>query len=338
MVLADVTETDLDTERRTATETEPRLTFHGVDVGLLEGDEDLVGLLLEATATDREESADGSQLDPDVDVDANPDLRDGDVLVVSSKVVSLAEGRYVDLEAVPVSPRAERVADVTGIDPREVELILRESTVLGAIPIAEIGPGVHRLVDHAVDPEAASEALESLPALLVTLRNGQLCTNAGIDLSNSPGESATLLPTDPNASARRLREEIRDRAGIEVAVIVADSELSHRGGSVDVAIGCAGIDPLDSNFGATDLFGTPKLGGVDLQTDELAAASALLSGQAAERTPIVVARGLEYEVDEDAAIETDLDLIRSGFWPTLKRTVQVNVARALPVRLPFGSR
>ncbi|WP_174811873.1 coenzyme F420-0:L-glutamate ligase [Salinadaptatus halalkaliphilus] len=295
-----------------------------------------MGLLLEATATDREGSGDGPELAPDVDVKANPTLRDGDILVISSKVVSLAEGRYVDLEAVPVSSRADRIADVTGIDPREVELILRESTVLGAIPIADIGPGVDRLEDHAVDPEAASAALESLPSLLVTFWNGRFCTNAGIDLSNSPGESATLLPADPNASARRIREEIRDRAGIEVAVIVADSELSYRGGSVDVAIGCAGIDPVDSNFGATDLFGTPKLGGVDLQADELAAASALLSGQAAERTPIVVARGLDYEVDDDVAVGTDSDLIRGGLWPVLKRTIQVKIADTVPIRVPFG--
>jgi len=303
------------------------ITYHGVDVGLLEGDEDLVGLLLAATGHDDGESSD---LDNDVDRESNPQLRDDDILIVSSKVVSLAEGRYVDLESVPVSDRAERIADVTGIDPREVELIVRESTVLGAIPVADISVGVDRLETHAADPESADEALETLPSLLVTSWKGRLCTNAGIDLSNTPGETATLLPADPNASARRIRETIWDRTGMEVAVVIADSEVSHRGGSVDVAIGCAGIDPIDSNFGAADLFGNPKLGGVDLIADELAAASALLSGQAAERTPIVVARGLEYDVDEDAAVETDAELVRNGVWLALKRTVQVKIAEKLP--------
>ncbi|MDQ2052407.1 coenzyme F420-0:L-glutamate ligase [Natronolimnohabitans sp. A-GB9] len=95
------------------------ITYQGLDIGLLDGGEDLVGLILEAT-------------------DDGTTIQDDDVLVVSSKVVSLAEERMVALERVPVSPRAERIADVTGIDPREVELILRESTVLGAIPVADI--------------------------------------------------------------------------------------------------------------------------------------------------------------------------------------------------------
>ena len=217
---------------------------------------------------------------------------------------------------------------MTGIDPREAELIRRESTVLGVIPVAEIAP--ERLESYAVSSEAAAEALESLPSLLVTNLNGRFCTNAGIDLSNSPGETATLLPADPNESARQLREAIRDRSGTDVAVVIADTEVSHRGGSVDVAIGCAGIDPVDSSFGATDLFGNPKVGGVDLVADELAAGAALLSGQAAERTPVVVARGLEYE--PNGGIETDTELIRSGIWPTLKRTVQVKLAEYVPIR------
>ncbi|MCU4750661.1 coenzyme F420-0:L-glutamate ligase [Halobacteria archaeon AArc-curdl1] len=286
------------------------ITYHGIDIGLLEGGEDLVELLLEAF----EESE-------------TPTLQDDDVLVVSSKVVSLAEERIVELDRVPVSPGAERIADVTGIDAREVELTLRESTILGVIPVAEIVPD--RLESYAVSPEAARDALETLPALLVTNWNGRLCTNAGIDLSNSPEGTATLLPTDPNASARRLREEIRERAGADVAIVIADSEVSHRGGSVDVAIGCAGIDPVDSNFGATDLFGSPKVGGVDLLADELAAGAAVLSGQAAERRPVVLVRGVDY--DRNGGIDDDVDLVRAGFWPTLKRTAQVKLAEHLPI-------
>ncbi|WIV68478.1 coenzyme F420-0:L-glutamate ligase [Natrialbaceae archaeon AArc-T1-2] len=286
------------------------LTFHGVDIGLLEGGEDLVGLILEATGSGE-----------------HPTLQDGDVLVVASKVVSLAEGRYVGLESVPVSPRAERIADRTGIDPREVELILRESDVVGSIPVDEIGREL--LAEYAASAEGAEGALETLPSLLVTVRNGRLCTNAGIDMSNSPAGTATLLPDDPDASARRIREAIRDRADVDVAVILSDSEVSYRGGSVDVAIGCAGIDPVDHNFGATDLFGEPKLGGVDLVADELAAGAALLAGQTDERMPVVVARDLEYE--DGGGIGGEASLVREGLLATVRQSVAVKLAEKLPL-------
>lgn len=287
------------------------VTYHGIDIGVLDGGEDLVELILEATGNE------------------SPALQDNDILVVSSKVVSLAEERLVDLDRVRVSPQADRIADVTGIDPREVELIRRESTILGSVPVTEVA--ADRLKAAAVSPEAATEALESLPSLLVTEWNGRLCTNAGIDLSNSPEGTATLLPADPNESARRIRERIRDRSGADVAIVIADSEVSHRGGSVDVAIGCAGIDPVDSKFGATDLFGNPKLGGVDLLADELAAGAALLAGQAAERTPAVLVRGIEPE--PNGGIEPDLDLVWEGIWPTLKQSVRVTLAERVPISL-----
>ena len=283
------------------------LSFHGVDVGLFEGGEDLVRRLLEADA----------------------EIQDDDVLVVSSKIVSLAEGRYVDLESVPVSARAERVARVTGIDEREVELILRDSRILGTIPVAEfVG---ERLEEYAADPENATAALEELPSLLLTERDGHICTNAGVDLSNSPQGVATLLPADPDASARRIREELEERADLEVAVVLADSEVSYRGGSVDVAIGCSGIDFVDRNFGATDLFGTPKLGGVDLIADELAAGAALLSGQADERTPIVVVRGLEYDAGEGVPGQTGL--VRNGLASTAVRSLWVKLTEKISVPL-----
>lgn len=283
------------------------ITFHGIDVGLFEGDEDLVGRIIDGASD-------------------TPGLRNGDVLVVASKVVSLAEGRFVDLETVDVSPRARRIGRVTGVDEREMELILRESRLVGAIPVASVA-GDH-LRAHAADESGADTALAELPSLLVTVRNGRLCTNAGIDLSNSPNGTATLLPSDPNESARRIREELEDRAGVSVAVVVSDSELSYRGGSTDVAIGCSGIDPVDRNFGATDLYGNPKLGGVDLVADELAGAGALVSGQASERLPIVLVRGLAY--DDGEGIAPEVGHLRNGFVPTLVQSARVKLAEKLP--------
>ncbi|MFA9516144.1 coenzyme F420-0:L-glutamate ligase [Halopenitus sp. H-Gu1] len=283
------------------------VTYYGVDTGLFEGGEDLVGRILE-------------------NVDDPPRLEDGDV-VVSSKVVSLAEERHVDLESISVSPRAERIAERAGLDEKEAELVLRESTVVGAIPVADLA--ADHLMEQTTHEEGADQAIEDLPSLLVTVRNGRLCTNAGVDLSNSPEGMATLLPSDPNASARRIREALQERADVDVAVILTDSEVSHRGGSVDIAIGCSGIKPIDRNFGASDLYDNPKLGGVDLIADEIAAGAVLLTGQAAERTPVVIVRGLEY--DSGDGIEPDAEFLRDAIVPTLAQSIRVKLAERVPV-------
>lgn len=273
----------------------PELTFHGLDIGKVEPGDDLVDRIVETTAEEYP-------------------LADDDVLVLTSKVVSYAEGRLVDADEVEVDDRARRVAEVTGLDPREVALVYEESEVLGAVPVADVGADL--LLDHAADPETGREAVEEMPAALVTDRDGQLCTNAGVDWSNSPEGMMTLLPEDPDASARRLREGIEERTGADVAVVLADSEI--RGaGSMDVAIGCSGIEAIDSNFGGTDLYGQPKVGGVDLLADELTAGSALLFGQADERMPVAVVRGLDYEDGE--GVPNSGGLIRRG----LRRSVEL---------------
>jgi coenzyme F420-0:L-glutamate ligase/coenzyme F420-1:gamma-L-glutamate ligase len=243
---------------------------------------------------------------------------DDDVVVVTTKVVSIAEHRLVDVDAVDVTDRDQRVAEITGIDPREVAVIYDESDVLGAIPIAAVGEDV--LLDHAVDPETAREALEDVPAMLVTDRDGRLCTNAGVDRSNSPDGTMTVLPEDPDASARRLREEIEDRTDADVAVVLADSEIASPG-SMDLAIGCSGIEAIDSNFGRTDLYGQPKVGGVDLVADELTAGSALLFGQTDEQIPVTVVRGLEY--DDGAGVPNSSGVVRRGLRKSIQLTARL---------------
>lgn len=273
------------------------LTFHGLDIGRVEAGDDLVDRIAETAAEEYP-------------------LEDGDVVVITSKVVSMTEDRLVEADAVEVSDRAERVADVTGIDPREVQLIYEESEVLGAIPVREIGEDV--IMEHAADPDAASDAIEELPSALVTDRDGRLCTNAGIDWSNAPEGTMTLLPEDPDKSARRIRTALEVRTGAEVAVVIADSEILGPG-SMDLATGCSGIQAVDSNFGRTDLYGQSKFGGMDMIASELAAGSALLFGQADERVPVVVVRGLEYEDGE--GVPNSGGLIRRG----LRKTVQLTV-------------
>lgn len=201
---------------------------------------------------------------------AGMDWRDGDVLVLAQKIVSKAEGRIVHLPDVLPSPRALELAGQTGKDPRLVELILGES-----VEVLRVRPGL----------------------LVVEHRLGFVCANAGVDQSNVAGSDdwALLLPADPDASARRLRDAIRDSTSAAVAVIIADSHgRAWRFGTVGVAIGVAGIHPL------TDLRGQLDLTGRALQitevgtADEIAAAAGLLMGQAGEGTPAVLVRGAAF--------------------------------------------
>ncbi|WP_254767688.1 coenzyme F420-0:L-glutamate ligase [Salinilacihabitans rarus] len=275
------------------------LTFRGLDVGLVEPEDDLVARIAETAA------------------DEYP-LRDGDVVVITSKVVSMAEDRLVAADDVTVTDRDERVGDVTGLDPREVAVIYEESDVLGAIPVADIGKEL--ILEHAADREAAMDAIERMPSALVTDRDGRLCTNAGVDWSNSPEGMMTLLPENPDGSARRIREGLEERTGADLAVVLADSEITGAG-TMDLAVGCSGIEAIDSNFGRTDVYGEPKIGGIDLIADELTAGSALLLGQADERTPVVVVRGLDYEDGE--GVPNSGGLIRRGLRKTIQLTTRL---------------
>ena len=194
-------------------------------------------------------------------------LAAGDVVVVAQKVVSKAEGRVSELGDVEPGDRARQLAERLGKDPRLVELILRES----------------RAVIRA-----------ERDVLIVETRSGWACANAGIDASNVPGEDrVTLLPVDPDASARRIRAEIRERSGVAPAVLIADSfGRPWRLGQSDVAIGCAGLAPLDGWHGRADREGRALAATVVAIADE-AAAAADLARRKDEGIPAVVVRGLE---------------------------------------------
>jgi coenzyme F420-0:L-glutamate ligase / coenzyme F420-1:gamma-L-glutamate ligase len=200
------------------------------------------------------------------------ELVDTDVLVVSQKAVSKAEGRLVDLATVEPSVRAEGLAARVGKSPRLVEQILRESRAV----IRE---------DHGV--------------LITETHSGLICANAGIDASNVPGEGVVcLLPTDPDASARRLRDEIA-AAGARPAVLIADSfGRPWRIGQTEVAIGCAGLRPLDDWRGAADRHGKKLAATVIAIADEVAAAADLARDKASG-TPAVIVRGAGRHVTRD---------------------------------------
>lgn len=191
---------------------------------------------------------------------------DGDVVVVSQKVVSKAEGRVVALGSVEPSQEANELARRADKDPRLVELVLRESR---RIVRAEGG------------------------VLITETRSGWICANAGIDVSNLPGEDAmALLPEDADVSARRLRTEIADRTAARPAVVVSDSfGRPWRLGQTDVAIGCAGLRPLDDWRGREDREGRELTATVIAVADQAAAAADLVRGKDTG-TPAAIVRGL----------------------------------------------
>ena len=201
-------------------------------------------------------------------------LADRDVIVVGQKIVSRAEGRLRNLAEVRPGEAAQRLARETEKDPRLVELVLEESR-----RVLRTRPG----------------------AIIVEHRLGFVCANAGIDHSNVAGEDAgggawvLLLPEDPDASARGLRERLRQATGAQAAVLVIDSHgRAFRTGTVGVVIGASGFPCLVDLRGEEDLFGYRlRVTEVGLG-DEVAAAASMLMGQAAEGLPVVHVRGLEY--------------------------------------------
>jgi coenzyme F420-0:L-glutamate ligase/coenzyme F420-1:gamma-L-glutamate ligase len=210
-------------------------------------------------------------------------LADGDVLVVTSKLLSRAEGRFVELPRVEPSASAVELARQVGKDPRAVELILRESS-----GVSRQAPGV----------------------LVVRHRLGFVVANAGIDMSNAvpsdaPPESgpwALLLPESPDASAAAIRAYIESTSGAHVGVVITDSfGRPFRVGTVGVAIGVSGLPALWDRRGEPDLFGRVLENTITALADQVAALADLVAGQAAERRPLVLVRGLHFEPVESGA-------------------------------------
>ncbi|MBI1280278.1 MAG: coenzyme F420-0:L-glutamate ligase [Anaerolineaceae bacterium] len=197
-------------------------------------------------------------------------LETGDALVVTSKVVSKAEGRLFDLREVEPSAEAQRLADETRKDARIVELVLRESLKISR---------------------------QSVGVLVVQHRLGFVSANAGIDQSNVDGSEnkVLLLPLDPDASALRMHEQLKQSTGAEVGIVISDSHgRPFRMGNVGVAIGVAGMPAIWDLRGRADLFGRELKISIQGYADLVASAANLLTGEADEGRPIVLVRGLRY--------------------------------------------
>jgi coenzyme F420-0:L-glutamate ligase/coenzyme F420-1:gamma-L-glutamate ligase len=200
-------------------------------------------------------------------------LGGGDVVAISQKVVSKAEGRMRDLSLVEPGARARELAGELGKDPRLVEVVLGESR---SIVRAERG------------------------VLITETKSGLICANAGVDSSNVPGEHrVTLLPEDPDESARRVRAELRADVGAAPAVVIADSfGRAWRVGQADVAIGCAGLTPIDDRRGQSDRDGEPLKATVVAIADQVAAAADLTRDKDAG-IPACIVSGLDRFVTTD---------------------------------------
>jgi coenzyme F420-0:L-glutamate ligase / coenzyme F420-1:gamma-L-glutamate ligase len=218
---------------------------------------------------------------------SGPSIESGDVIVVTQKIVSKAEGRVVSLADVTPSVEAERLAVETEKDPRLVELILRES---------------NRVVR------------QSGPILITETRHGFVCANAGIDASNvGPEGLVSLLPEDPDRSAAALRAAIAERTGADVAVIMTDTfGRPWREGHTNVAIGVAGMLPFADYVGRTDPHGYELRVSTLAVADELAAAAELVHGKL-DRVPVAIIRGYPYPRGKGTARDLVRDAARDLF-------------------------
>jgi len=210
-------------------------------------------------------------------------LQANDILVLAQKIVSKSEGRLVNLTEIIPSNEAIKIAQQSEKDARFVELVLRESKA-----ILRVRPGL----------------------IVVEHRCGFICANAGIDHSNvqgdwgNPEDWVLLLPEDADRSAKKLQEELEQRCGLKLGILIIDSHgRAWRMGTAGVAIGMAGVP------GLVDLRGQPDLFGYQLRVtqvgaaDELASAASLIMGQAAEGSPIVHVRGFPYALRESSITE-----------------------------------
>ncbi len=198
----------------------------------------------------------------------------GDVLVISQKIVSKAEGRVLRLSEITPSTMATTFAVELGRDPRLIEVILRESR-----RVVRMDRGV----------------------LVTETRHGWVCANAGVDQSNVDADTVALLPEDPDRSARALRDAVRAQTGAETYVIVADTfGRPWREGLVNIAIGVAGFAPIRSYLGDRDPAGRPLQATILAVADELASAAEPVMGKL-DRIPAVIVRGLTLAPSEEGS-------------------------------------
>lgn len=206
----------------------------------------------------------------------NTSLEDGDIVIITSKVVSKSEGRVIDLGTIEPNVFAVRYALAWDKDPRVIEVVLNESKRI----VRQVGP-----------------------VLITETKHGFVCANSGIDQSSSGAhDRIVLLPEDPDESARTIRENFSD-LGFDIPVIISDTfGRPWRESQVDVAVGIAGMNPVTSYIGEVDPHGHEFLVQSLCVADEIASAAELVKGNIS-RIPAVVVRGFSYQSDEEATMQ-----------------------------------
>jgi coenzyme F420-0:L-glutamate ligase / coenzyme F420-1:gamma-L-glutamate ligase len=200
-------------------------------------------------------------------------FRDGDILVLAETAVATSEGNVVRLADITPSPRATELAEKYDMDAATTEVVLRESDAI----------------------------VGGIPGFLLCMKGGTLMPNAGVDASNAPPGCVTPLPANPDASALRIRDEIRKATGAKIGVIIADSRThAMRAGCSGVAIGCAGIPSVIDDRGRSDLFGRKLEVTKRAVADNIASAAELVMGEADECTPAAIIRGIGLPVSDEA--------------------------------------
>lgn len=217
--------------------------------------------------------------------------QDSDILVISSKFVSMSEGAVVNLAKIKVSRKAQALAAKCYMDKKVAELVLRES-------------------DYIV---------KGVPGFLLAIRDGMIAPNAGIDRSNVPKGYAILYPRDAFGTAERLRNEFSKELGLRVGIVIADSRLMPtRIGTTGVAIACAGFEPVEDLRGRKDLFGNVLKYTLKAVADGLATIGVAVMGESNESTPVAVVRGASVTWSErkfsweDMAVEPAQDIYLRG--------------------------
>jgi len=211
------------------------------------------------------------------------EIMDGDLIAVSSKVVSVAGGNIVKLSEVEPSEKALKYAGRYGIDPRLAEVVLRE----------------------------ADEVLGGIPGILLTVRDGLVMPNAGVDTSNVMPGHVVLLPRDPFRAAEEVRRRVAEETGRRVGVIVVDSRvMPMRRGTVGVALAVSGFKPVKDLRGMRDLYGNVLKYTLHSLADDLASAAHLLMGECREMVPAVLIRGAPVELTEEPVDASEMTVGR----------------------------
>lgn len=201
-------------------------------------------------------------------------LVEGDILVITHSIISVAEGSVYNLEDLVISEKAKQIARKIDTNPKRVEVALRESTSI--------------IKDH--------------PILITITRSGIITDFSGVDESNTPEGSLIILPKNPDKSAQRINQVVSDQLGFNVPIVITDTQgRPWRKGAVNLAIGVAGMSPFVVNRGKEDLYERELKGSLVCLADQIAAASELVMGQADEGIPVIILRGVNFKEKSGSA-------------------------------------